>query len=94
MPSTYQEEREGAVAQEVSGDEDLKDKKLLRELLERIMLLADLPTDDEFHIMAANILERLDGDWDEPCMAAYMRACTFDLERAVNRQPGYRAGGM
>ena len=52
----------------------LKDKKFIRELLERIMLLADLPIDDEFHIMAANILERLDGDWDKPSMAAYMRA--------------------
>ena len=35
---------------------------MVKEFLERIMLLADLPTDDEFHLMAENPLARCYGD--------------------------------
>ena len=42
---------------------------MVKEFLERIMMLADLPTDDEFHLMAENLLARCYGDWQEESMA-------------------------
>jgi len=57
----------------------IKDQKMIGEFLERIMMMADLPTDEEFHLMAENLIARCHGDWDEESMAAYFEGCTFKM---------------